>query len=57
VWKRCQLNCWVAGFGDATQLELVVANITFKNQDFPSEGSFGTFDDLGPVSRGHYDSA
>ena len=45
-WKRCELNCWVAGHGDATEFEFVVADITFNNRDFPSEGSFGAFDDL-----------
>jgi hypothetical protein len=43
-----------AGYGDATDLEIVVADITFKNQVFPSEGSFDTSDDLGPVPYEHY---
>ena len=57
VWTPCESNCWVAGFGDATDLEFVVVDIMFTKQNFSSEGSFGTFDDLGPVLYGHYDFA
>jgi hypothetical protein len=46
-----------AGYGDATELEFVVADFKFKNRDFPSEGSFGTFDCLGAVPYEHYDFA
>jgi hypothetical protein len=41
----------------ATELEFVVTDITFKNHNFPSEESIGTFEDLGPVLHGHYDFA
>ena len=55
--EALRVKLWVAGFGDATELEFVVADITFRKEDLPSEGSFGTFDDLGPVPYGHYDFA
>lgn len=57
MWKRCEVDCWVAGLGNATEFEFVLADMAFNNRDFPSEGSFGAFDDLGPVPYGHYDFA
>jgi hypothetical protein len=57
VWKRCEVDCWVAGLGNANEFEFVLADMAFNNRDFPSEGSFGAFDDLGPVPYGHYDFA
>jgi hypothetical protein len=45
---------FLIGSVDANELLFILADITFKNQDFQCEGFFGTFDDLGPVPYEHY---